>query len=116
MCCSTGVCGPDVDLKLVRFARDLAWLGEQGITVERFNLAQTPAAFAESETVRQALQFQGNTCLPLILVDGALASRSIYPSREQLAALAGLESPAGCCAGDSEEACCGDGKDSSCCG
>ena len=29
MCCSTGVCGPDVDPVLVRFAADLAWLQER---------------------------------------------------------------------------------------
>ena len=27
MCCSTGVCGVDVDPVLVQFAADLQWLG-----------------------------------------------------------------------------------------
>ena len=31
MCCSTGVCGVDVDPDLVQFAADLQWLGEQGV-------------------------------------------------------------------------------------
>ncbi len=116
MCCSTGVCGPDVDLKLVRFARDLAWLKEQGATVERFNLAQNPAAFAGSPTVREALQAHGNDCLPLILINGALATRSIYPGRDQLAALAGLApEAAGCCGGDSAGDCCGEEKGTSSC-
>jgi len=39
MCCSTGVCGPEVDPALVRFAADLKWLESQGVVVERFNLA-----------------------------------------------------------------------------
>ena len=26
MCCSTGVCGPEVDSKLLRFSADLEWL------------------------------------------------------------------------------------------
>jgi hypothetical protein len=43
MCCSTGVCGPGVDPQLARFAADVAWLQGQGVTVERFNLAQQPA-------------------------------------------------------------------------
>jgi len=29
MCCSTGVCGTDVDPALPRFAADLAWLASQ---------------------------------------------------------------------------------------
>jgi arsenite methyltransferase len=35
MCCSTGVCGPDVDPALVRFAADVKWLQERGVPVER---------------------------------------------------------------------------------
>ncbi len=40
MCCSTGVCGPQVDPALVRFAADLEWLKASGVEVERFNLSQ----------------------------------------------------------------------------
>ena len=50
MCCSTGVCGPNPDPVLPRFAADLQWLATQGIAVERFNLAQEPQAFAASAT------------------------------------------------------------------
>ncbi len=45
MCCSTGVCGVDVDPALVQFAADLAWVGEHEISVERHNLGQAPQAF-----------------------------------------------------------------------
>jgi arsenite methyltransferase len=30
MCCSTGICGPDVDPVLPQFAADLDWLKGQG--------------------------------------------------------------------------------------
>lgn len=43
MCCSTGVCGPQVDSVLPRFAADLDWLKHPGHEVQRFNLAQAPA-------------------------------------------------------------------------
>lgn len=52
MCCSTGVCGPSVDPKLVRFSADLDWLKSQGVAVERFNLSQEPAAFAGDAPAR----------------------------------------------------------------
>jgi len=94
MCCSTGVCGPKVDPVLPRFAADLDWLKQQGVRVERYNLSQQPAAFAESATVRQALEARGNACLPLILVDGVVVSEGKYPSRSTLAARAGVEPPA----------------------
>jgi hypothetical protein len=90
MCCSTGVCGPNVDPALVRFAADLHWLANQGVAIERYNLAQQPQAFAASEVVKGALRARGNKCLPLILRNGSIASEGRYPSREELAALAGV--------------------------
>jgi AhpD family alkylhydroperoxidase len=90
MCCSSGVCGPDVDPKLVQFAADLKWLGEQGVTVERYNLTQTPIAFAENEVVRVALTEKSEAALPLIVVDGKVAVSGTYPTREELAGLVGL--------------------------
>ena len=44
MCCSTGVCGPQVDPVLPRFAAGLRWLKFQGHIVNRGNLAQNPLA------------------------------------------------------------------------
>ena len=90
MCCSTGVCGPSVDPKLVRFASDLHWLVNHGVRVERYNLSQQPQAFAAHAPVRAALQAEGNACLPLVLLNGEIATRSAYPSRQKLAELAGL--------------------------
>ena len=90
MCCSTGVCGPEVDPVLVRFAADVKWLGEQGLAVERYNLAQSPMAFAENDVVRAALTEKGEGALPLILADGKPIASGAYPTREELASLFGL--------------------------
>jgi len=91
MCCSTGVCGPAVDPELVRFAADLDWLKRQGVEVERYNLSQQPAAFAGNDVVKAALGKDGNDCLPLTLVDGAVACTGKYPTRQALAGYAGIE-------------------------
>jgi hypothetical protein len=91
MCCATGVCGPDVDPKLVQFAADLGWLAENGVRVERFNLAQTPLAFAENDLVRAALTEKGEAALPLVIVAGQVASAGVYPTRDALASLVGLK-------------------------
>lgn len=90
MCCSTGVCGPEVDPTLVRFAADLKFLQEQGIEVQRFGLTQSPAAFVENEAVRDALTKEGEAALPLVLVGNSIAARGRYPTREELTALLGL--------------------------
>jgi len=94
MCCSTGVCGPSVDPALVRFAGDVEWLQSQGVEIERNNLSGKPQAFAENELVRKLLHESGIGCLPLILVDGAIAFQGEYPTRPELAARIGLQSEA----------------------
>jgi RNA polymerase sigma factor (sigma-70 family) len=92
MCCSTGVCGAEVDPTLVRFAADLEWLKESGVEIERFNLAQAPAAFAANPVVAAALRGREDG-LPLVLLDGKVVAQGSYPSREVLAELAGLALP-----------------------
>ena len=91
MCCSTGVCGPSVDTKIVRFATDLRWLERKGVSVTRFNLAQQPAAFAEDATVRQLLDAKGEAALPVVEVNGEVRASGVYPTRLELAAWAGIE-------------------------
>lgn len=90
LCCPTGVCGPSIDPALVQFAADLDWLRAKGVTVERFNLAQQPGAFADNATVRGQLAANGTECLPLVMVDGGIAASGAYPSRRELADLAGV--------------------------
>ncbi len=90
MCCSTGVCGVDVDPRLAQFAADLAWLSERGVQVARYNLAQDPAAFANNAAVRDLLGRWGSSCLPLLLCDQKIVTRGRYPTRAQLAAVAGV--------------------------
>ena len=93
MCCSTGICGPAIDPQLARFAADLGWLKSQGVSVERFNLSQQPAAFVEDAAVRASLESRGEASLPLVKVDGDIKSSGMYPSRDALAAWAGIALP-----------------------
>ncbi len=91
LCCSTGVCGPSVDPALARFAADLDWLRQQGVNVERHNLAQEPGAFVANPVVKKALEQGGNGCLPLVLAGGTIVSSGAYPDRDALARAAGVE-------------------------
>lgn len=93
-CCSTGVCGPAVDPKLVQFASDLHWLANQRVAVERHNLSQEPQAFAANPLVSGALAQSGTECLPLILINGGLFSQGRYPERIELARAAGVDADA----------------------
>ncbi len=89
MCCSTGICGVDVDPVLVQFAADLKWLEAQGVAVQRHNLGQEPQAFAANVDVLKEME-AGMDRLPVIVVDGRVATTGIYPSRAQLAQKLGL--------------------------
>ncbi len=114
MCCSTGVCGPQVDPVLPKFAADLDWLKSQGHSVTRFNLSQEPDEYVKNEQVKQMLAEEGVECLPLVIVDERVVSRSEYPSRENLALWTGtttkpkatlpMADSGGCCGGNT--GCC----------
>jgi len=116
MCCSTGICGAEVDQQIVTFAADLDWLKSQGVAVTRINLSQEPAKFAENDTVKSVLESSGVDGLPVVLTGDEMSSTGRYPDRAELAEIAGVPfvadaAPAassGCC-GSSEE------KTSGCC-
>lgn len=91
MCCSTGICGPEVDPKLVQVAADLDWLKSEGVIVQRHNLSQQPAAFVENEVVNATLAEKGESALPLVLVNGQVAVTGRYPDRAELAKLVNLK-------------------------
>ncbi len=94
LCCSSGVCGQDVDPALVSLAADLDWAKQQGAVIERFNLAQQPIDFAQNATVKAFLERSGAEALPLVLVDGDVALAGRYPNRAELTRWAGLAAPA----------------------
>jgi hypothetical protein len=106
LCCSTGVCGVDVDQALVSFSADVNWAKQKGAQIERFNLAQQPMAFAENPAVKGFLERSGQEALPLILVDGEVALAGRYPNRAELARWANIAQAAAdskpansCCSG-----------------
>lgn len=110
LCCSTGVCGTDVDQALVTFSADVDWLKKRGVTVTRYNLSQQPMAFIDNILVKNFLENSGAEGLPLILLDGEFVMAGRYPTRADLARwykfpleITGI-APKSCC-----------GSDTSCC-
>lgn len=110
MCCSTGLCGPEPDPALARFAADLQWLQSQGVVVERFSLSQQPDRFTKDATVMQAMNSRGAGVLPIVMVNDQIVAERQYPSREQLGSRLGLvpavlpaaPKAGGCCCGSGE--------------
>ena len=107
MCCSTGVCGPDVDTELVQLASFLKNLDPCAVQVERFNLSQEPGVYTTG-IVGDQLKEKGTDALPLILINDEIISAGAYPELKELARLLGViqvttDNSSGCCGGSN---CC----------
>ena len=90
MCCSTGVCGVDVDPALAQFAADVQGLQETGVEIVRHRLGHDTAAFAANPVVIEQMQ-AGMDRLPIVTVDGRVVSTGRYPSRTQLVGALGQQ-------------------------
>ncbi len=85
MCCSTGICGTDVEQTLIDFAADLDWLKAQGTGLRRINLGQEPTEFLANPAIKTLMEEQGTDALPAIMVDGEIVSTARYAARAELA-------------------------------
>ena len=125
MCCSTGLCGVNVDPELLRVAVALEHLKKHGIIVNRYNLSSAPQAFIMNKAVAAELQAGGMECLPLVVLDGEIVIKKRYPTNEEFCSLLGVpceyltDDTSACCCGKGEKSdcCCGESeKESDCCG
>jgi hypothetical protein len=106
LCCSTGVCGTEVDQALVDFNADVDWLKRAGGQIERSNLAQQPMAFVENAVAKAFLERSGVEALPLILMDGEIVLTGRYPTREELAKFSGVAEQSAAAAPATTSDCC----------
>lgn len=92
MCCSTGVCGTDLDPALARVASMEKWLRNNGHEVKRYNLSQDPFSFAMNPKVKAVMEQarDQDSGLPVVLVDGEIVRQGGYPDRAELAEIQGL--------------------------
>ena len=81
MCCSTGVCGVDVDEKLVLTAANVKWLKSLGYDIQRHNISNDGIAFKKFPKAIEKLQKEGINSLPYILIDDELVMYGQYPER-----------------------------------
>lgn len=84
-----GICGVLLDRASEAFEETLDWLEATGVLVERFDPERQPDEAARFSAVGRALASEGSGCLPLVLVDGAIVSSGVRPTRSQLARIVG---------------------------
>ena len=83
MCCSTGVCGEEVDDTLVETAAHVKWLKSLGYQVDRYNISNDGDAFKQYPEAIERLKTAGVDSLPYILVNGSLAKTGAYPTKTE---------------------------------
>ncbi|WP_205700090.1 arsenite efflux transporter metallochaperone ArsD [Erysipelothrix sp. HDW6B] len=88
MCCSTGVCGANVDKELLRISTIVDKLQGKGIDIERFNLSSTPSAFVNNAEVARLL-VGGKQILPITLINGKVVKTAGYPTDLEINELIG---------------------------
>jgi hypothetical protein len=82
--CLTGACGPDQEEQQAAFEAALDALRLRGVKIHRYNLGHDPGAFASQPIVKAAIRQQGMAGLPVVLIDGQVASQGQYPGAAQL--------------------------------
>ncbi|MGN0941317.1 MAG: arsenite efflux transporter metallochaperone ArsD [Selenomonadaceae bacterium] len=112
MCCDTGCCGPKIDPELLRITATLAALRQKGVEVGRFNLANSPMAFIESEVVAARLRENGTDILPCATVDGKIVIEGRYPTADEFMTCLGV-SEADLHAEETNACCCAPSADTS---
>jgi hypothetical protein len=114
MCCSTGLCGPVVDMELLRVSTILNNLEKNGVKVERYNLTNNPQAFVDNKIINEILSREGIDVLPVTVVNDKVIKTKNYPTNDEfvkfldipesyLKAKGTLETKGPCCSNDNCE-------------
>lgn len=86
MCCSTGLCGPSPDERLVKLGENIEYLKKKysSITIERYQITQQPLKFKENEEVFKLVKSNGKNILPVTTVNGEIIKTHDYPTLEEM--------------------------------
>jgi hypothetical protein len=86
MCCSTGICGPSVDDKLVRINENIELLKKkyESLEVSRYQPQTHGLKFVTNKEVSKLMKENGGKILPITVLDKKVVKQGAYPSLEEL--------------------------------
>lgn len=84
MCCSSGMCGPSTDDKVVAFNDLLEKLKNNDYHVERYMLTRDTEAFQNETQVIAILQDEQLEALPITMIDGKIIKKGAYPTYDDI--------------------------------
>lgn len=102
MCCSTGVCGPELDETLIKTNQINEYLKQNQIEVQRYNMNNNPNEFIQNKEVIRLIQDKGNEVLPITFIEGNIAKTGAYITQEEADEIITVNQMrnGGCCGGD----------------
>lgn len=86
MCCSTGICGPSVDERLIRLKENIDTLKNkyEDLEIYRYMISQQPLKFRVNREVYSIVSEQGKKSLPIAAINGKVFKVGDYPSLEEM--------------------------------
>jgi hypothetical protein len=87
LCCSTGVCGPSPDLKLIKINDLLNKLKNDfgnKIEIKRHSLSAEPREFLSNKLIQSVIQKEGKAGLPVCILNGELLTQGRYPEEGEV--------------------------------
>ena len=86
MCCSSGVCGPSVDDKLVRVGENIEYLKNKysDLEVKRYQPQTHGMAFMTAREVQKLVKAEKMNALPITTVNGIIIKKGEYPTIEEI--------------------------------
>lgn len=90
MCCSSGVCGPEPDKKLIDFNNTLRKLkNDEELNVVRASLSHDLSMFLDNKEIFQIVKENGPSVLPIITLNGKIMSKRNYLTYEEIKQMLG---------------------------
>ena len=86
MCCSSGLCGPNPDQKLIDLQTSITELQKSGVEVERYIITQSPEKFKANPEVIKLIQENDLKILPVTTLNGKVTKTGSYPTKVELSA------------------------------
>lgn len=86
MCCSTGICGPSVDEKLIKISENIEILKKnfESLEVNRYQPQTHGLKFVTNKEVSRLMKEKGNKILPITVWDKKVIKYGEYPTLEEL--------------------------------
>lgn len=86
MCCSTGICGPSVDERLIKLQENIEYLKKtyEGLEIERYQPQTHSMKFMTNREVFALMKEKRKEALPITVFDKKLIKQGEYPTLEEL--------------------------------